>query len=95
MSEKMSAPERAKTVIVAGSQSISAKGVPERYASLPNTTVYGLSRRPVESSSNAIHISVDLLDPQAVEANIGSLTGITHMVFGPISKSRRLRSARK
>ena len=82
MSEKNSAPERAKTVIVAGSQSISAKGVLERYASLPNTKIYGLSRRSVESSANATHISVDLLDPEAVEAKGGSLTGVTHMVFG-------------
>jgi len=67
MSETKDESSRPRTVVVAGSQSISAKGVFERYASLPNTTVYGLSRRPGESSANAKHISVDLLDPQDVQ----------------------------
>jgi hypothetical protein len=71
-----------RTVIVAGSQGISAKGVFERYASLPNTTVYGLSRRQAESSGNAAHISVDLLDPKEVAAEVGNLGGVTHLVFG-------------
>ena len=75
MNEMKKDSDRAKTVIVAGSQSISAKGVLERYATLPNTTVYGLSRRQVENSHNVQHISVDLLDPQEVEAKVGTLSG--------------------
>jgi nucleoside-diphosphate-sugar epimerase len=82
MSETKYETSKPRTVIVAGSQSISAKGVFDRYASLPNTTVYGLSRRQGESSGNAKHISVDLLNPEDVEAKVGNLTGVTHMVFG-------------
>ena len=72
---------RPRTVIVAGAQSISAKGVFERYASLPHTTVYGLSRRPAESAGNAKHIAVDLLNSLDVEAKVGNLAGVTHLVF--------------
>ena len=82
MTELDHGSDRVKTVVVAGSQSISAKGVLERYAALPNTTVYGLSRRKIESSENVRHVSVDLLNPQEVEAKVGPLTGVTHMVFG-------------
>jgi hypothetical protein len=48
---------KARTVIVAGSQGISGRGVFERYESLPDATVHGLSRRQGEDSGNAKHIS--------------------------------------
>jgi hypothetical protein len=38
---------------------------------LPDTTVYGLSRRPAESSGSIRHISVDLLSPSEVKAKLG------------------------
>ena len=69
-------------VIVAGAQGVSGNAVLKQYAALPGTTVYGLSRRPSESSGNIQHISVDLLSPDAVKGKLGQLKEITHFFFG-------------
>jgi len=61
---------------------VSGNAVLKQYAALPGTTVYGLSRRPSESSGNIHHISVDLLSPGDVKAKLGQLNEITHFFFG-------------
>jgi nucleoside-diphosphate-sugar epimerase len=71
-----------RVVIVAGAQGVSGSAVLKQYAALPGTTVYGLSRRPSESSGNIQHISVDLLSPGDVKAKLGQLKEITHFFFG-------------
>jgi nucleoside-diphosphate-sugar epimerase len=71
-----------RTIIVAGAQGVSGRAVLERYAALPGTSVYGLSRRPAESEGNVRHISVDLLDADDVKSKLGHLSAATHLVFG-------------
>jgi NAD(P)-dependent dehydrogenase (short-subunit alcohol dehydrogenase family) len=41
-----------RTVIVTGAQGVSGAAVLKTYAALPGTTVYGVSRRPVENDGN-------------------------------------------
>jgi hypothetical protein len=63
MTTKENEAKDRRVVIVAGAQGVSGNAVLKQYAALPGTTVYGLSRRPSESSGNIQHISVDLLSP--------------------------------
>ena len=70
-----------RTVLVAGAQGVAGSGVLERYAALPGTTAYGLSRRPAESQGSARHIAVDLLDFDDAKAKLSSLTQASHLVF--------------
>ena len=82
MTTKENEAKDRRVVIVAGAQGVSGNAVSKQYAALPGTTVYGLSRRPSESSGNIQHISVDLLSPDAVKGKLGQLKEITHFVFG-------------
>jgi hypothetical protein len=82
MTTKENEAKDRRIVIVAGAQGVSESAVLKQYAALPGTTVYGLSRRPSESSGNIQHISVDLLSPGDVKAKLGQLKEITHFVFG-------------
>src|ERR1700683_1882513 len=71
-----------RTVVVTGAQGVSGAAVLRRYAALPGTTVYGVSRRPVENDGNARHISVDLLNADDVKAKLDDLRETTHLFFG-------------
>jgi nucleoside-diphosphate-sugar epimerase len=71
-----------RTVVVTGAQGVSGAAVLKRYAALPGTTVYGVSRRPVENDGNVRHISVDLSNPDDVKAKLGHLREATHLFFG-------------
>src|SRR5271166_2173934 len=82
MTTKENEAKDRRVVIVAGAQGVSGNAVLKQYAALPGTTVYGLSRRPSESSGNIQHISVDLLSPDDVKAKLGQLKEITHFFFG-------------
>jgi hypothetical protein len=44
-----------RTVVVTGPLGVSGAAVLKRYAALPGTTVYGVSRRPVENDGNVRH----------------------------------------
>src|SRR5690349_19156064 len=82
MTTKENEAKDRRVVIVAGAQGVSGNAVLKQYAALPGTIVYGLSRRPSESSGNIQHISVDLLSPDDVKAKLGQLKEITHFFFG-------------
>jgi nucleoside-diphosphate-sugar epimerase len=71
-----------RTVVVTGAQGVSGAAVLKRYAALPGTTVYGVSRRPVENDGNVRNISVDLLNPDDVKAKLDHLRETTHLFFG-------------
>lgn len=58
----------------------------EEYASIPETLVYGLSRRPAPNVGNVQHISADLLDAADLRAKLVPFPGITHLFFGAIDK---------
>src|ERR1700719_3590910 len=82
MTTKEKEVKHPRVVVVAGAQGVSGTAVLKQYAALPGTTVYGLSRRPSESSENIHHISVDLLSPDDVKDKLGQLNQITHLFFG-------------
>src|SRR5258707_8344095 len=71
-----------RIVVVTGAQGVSGGAVLTRYAALPGTTVYGVSRRPAEGEGNVRHLSVDLLNPDDVKAKLGHLQETTHLFFG-------------
>ena len=74
--------ENPRVVVVAGAQGVSGTAVLKQYAAMADTAIYGLSRRPSESSGNIHQISVDLMSPGEVKAKLGQLNAITHLFFG-------------
>jgi nucleoside-diphosphate-sugar epimerase len=71
-----------RSIIVAGAQGVTGNAVLNQYASLPDTVVYGLSRRPSKSDGKVQHVSVDLLNTDDLKAKLGPLSETTHLVFG-------------
>lgn len=70
-----------RTVLVAGAQGVTGLAAAQLYSSLPNTKVYGLSRRTIENLPGVLSIQVDLLSPH-LERAIAPLNDVTHVVFG-------------
>lgn len=68
-------------VLVAGVHGVSGKAAAEAWAAVPNTKVYGLSRRDAELPKGVEGIAVDLLDRADVARKLGALTDVTHVVF--------------
>ena len=82
-------------VLIAGVHGISGKSAAEAWLKIPNTKVYGLSRRTAPLPEGVEGIIVDLLKPEDVKTKVGGLTDVTHLVFGayiekqnPAEKSR-------
>ncbi len=71
-----------RTVLVTGAQGVSGRAVVEHYSKLPETMVYGLSRRELAGEGNVKHISVDLLNANDIQAKLSPIQGITHLFFG-------------
>jgi nucleoside-diphosphate-sugar epimerase len=71
-----------RVVIVAGAQGVTGIGVVEQYAKLPNTSIYGLSRRAQKSEGAISHIALDLNDESDVAAKLSVVPHATHLVFG-------------
>jgi nucleoside-diphosphate-sugar epimerase len=71
-----------QSVLVAGAQGVIGQAAAEHFSSLPDTTVYGLSRRKIENLKGVIPVNVDLLSPADVERAIAPLQDVTHIVFG-------------
>ncbi len=69
-------------VLVAGVHGVSGRPVAEHWASLPGTRVYGLSRRSAPMPAGVEGISADLLDREQLQRTLGTISGITHVVFG-------------
>jgi nucleoside-diphosphate-sugar epimerase len=70
-----------RTVLVAGSQGVIGRTAAIHWGQQEGTTVYGLSRREVADAEGVHHVPVDLLSPQDVQAKIGAISGVTHLVF--------------
>lgn len=69
-------------VVVAGVHGVSGRAAAEHWARVPDTAVYGLSRRTAAVPEGVRSIRVDLLDPQDVKSKLTSVQGVTHVVFG-------------
>jgi nucleoside-diphosphate-sugar epimerase len=80
-SEELDMSELKRSVLIAGAHGVIGRAAAEYFSSLPGTTVYGLSRRPLEEIPGVVPIRVDLLSPQDVERAIAPLKGVTHIVF--------------
>ncbi|MGC1361095.1 MAG: NAD-dependent dehydratase, partial [Silvibacterium sp.] len=65
-----------RTVLVAGAQGVTGLAAAQLYSSLPNTRVYGLSRRVIEDLAGVVPIQVDLLSPLDVERVIAPLNDV-------------------
>jgi nucleoside-diphosphate-sugar epimerase len=68
-------------VVVAGVHGISGRAAAIEWAKVPNTRVYGLSRRQAEMPEGVEGINVDLLDRDDVQQKLGTLGNVTHIVF--------------
>ena len=82
MTQAQAIPENDRSILVTGAQGVSGGAVLEHYAALPETNVYGLSRRPADSSGNVKHISVDLLNSEDIKLKLATVRNITHLFFG-------------
>jgi nucleoside-diphosphate-sugar epimerase len=71
-----------KTVLVAGAQGVIGRAAAEHFSKDAGTTVYGISRRPVEGLDNVRAITADLLDPADTAKKLARLSDVTHVVFG-------------
>ncbi len=71
-----------KVVIVAGAQGVTGRGVIEQYSKLPDTRIYGLSRRSLGSAGPVTNIAVDLNEQSDIKAKLSELPKATHLVFG-------------
>jgi len=71
-----------RTILVTGAQGVSGRAVVEHYSRLPETMVYGLSRRESHSGGNVRNISVDLLNADDIRAKLDPIPEITHLFFG-------------
>jgi nucleoside-diphosphate-sugar epimerase len=74
-------PEPKPSILIAGAQGVIGQAAAEHFSSLPDTTVYGLSRRMIEDLPGVTPINVDLLSPRDVERAVAPLSDITHIVF--------------
>ena len=69
-------------VLIAGAHGVSGRAAAAQWASLPGTRVYGLSRRSAPLPAGVEAIRADLLDRDDLQRKLGTLSGITHLVFG-------------
>ncbi len=69
-------------VLVAGVHGVSGRAAAELWASLPDTQVYGLSRRSAPLPAGGRGISADLLDRDDLRRKLGQISGFSHIVFG-------------
>jgi nucleoside-diphosphate-sugar epimerase len=71
-----------KIILIAGVHEVSGRAAAEHWASLPDTQVYGLSRRSAPVPAGVEAITADLLDRENLQRKLGKIGGITHIVFG-------------
>lgn len=70
-----------KTAVVVGAQGVIGRYIVERLVADGNWHVIGLSRRPGQDGPRLKNISVDLLDPKAVDAKLSGLKDVTHVFY--------------
>ncbi|WP_395943365.1 SDR family oxidoreductase [Brevundimonas sp.] len=68
-------------VLVAGVHGLSGKAAAIAWSKVPDTKVYGLSRREAELPQGVEGITLDLLDRDDVERKLSGLADVTHIVF--------------
>lgn len=81
-----------QVVLVAGAQGVIGYAAATYIGSLPDTQVYGLSRRSMEAAENFMPLNVDMLSEADTERALAPLKDVTHVVFGAYVEKTRLRS---
>ncbi|ADV81922.1 SDR family oxidoreductase [Terriglobus saanensis] len=71
-----------QVVLVAGAQGVIGYAAATYIGSLPDTQVYGLSRRSMEAAENFMPLNVDMLSEADTERALAPLKDVTHVVFG-------------
>jgi nucleoside-diphosphate-sugar epimerase len=71
-----------KVVLVAGVHGVSGTAAASHWNTVPDTKVYGLSRRSAPLLPGIEPVSVDLLNPSDVRQKLSAITNATHIVFG-------------
>ena len=78
----MSPSQTSRAIAVAGAAGVIGRAAAEHYGQLPGTTVYALSRRPINDLPNTHPVQVDLLSRDHARRALAPLTDLTHLVFG-------------
>lgn len=74
--------ETKNVVLIAGVHGVSGRAAAEHWSSIPDTKVYGLSRREAPLPTHVEAIQVDLLDQVDVINKVAPIKDVTHIVFG-------------
>ncbi len=69
-------------VLVTGVHGVSGRAAALHWSGVPNTTVYGLSRRSAPLPEGVIPVIADLMDRASLKERLAGVEGITHVVFG-------------
>ena len=73
-----------RTVLVAGATGLVGLAAVEHFAALPGWQVLAVSRRRPELPAGARHVPLDLTDAAACRDSLGTLAGVTHVVFAAL-----------
>ncbi|MDE1161218.1 MAG: SDR family oxidoreductase [Acidobacteriaceae bacterium] len=69
-------------VVVAGVHGVSGRASAIEWSKVPNTVVYGLSRRSGDVPEGVKPVILDLLDPAGTKLALSKIEPVTHVVFG-------------
>jgi nucleoside-diphosphate-sugar epimerase len=69
-------------VLVAGAHGVSGRAAATRWAGVPDSNIFGLSRRDDPLPDGVHPVTVDLLNAEDTREKVASIPGITHVVFG-------------
>ena len=75
-------------VLVAGAGGLVGRATIDQYVSEGAWNVIGVSRRPPQPKTGAVHVAVDLTDAAACNAQLGDIRGVTHIVYGALFEKR-------
>ena len=70
-----------KTVLITGAQGVIGRAAAVHFSRQHDTTVYGVSRRPLEGLEKVHAVPADLLDPVDARQKLAGLHDVTHVVF--------------
>src|SRR5277367_2258038 len=75
-------------VIVSGVNGVSGHAAAQNWATVPDTKVYGISRRVLPLPPGVEGLHVDLLQPDEVKQKLENIRDVTHLVFGAYIEKR-------
>lgn len=73
-----------KKVLIAGATGVVGRAVLDRFTARGDCSVVAISRRPPAATGAFEHLSLDLTDSVACRERIGSLRGVTHLIYAAL-----------